>query len=345
MKQILILLLVSIICCQCQQEDIAKNGMAKDQFYFENRGATMPVYVEGNLDSRKILIMIHGGPGDGALYYNTPEATDIAEKEFAVAYWDQRAAGLSQSNTISVQLNDYTDDLKKLIYLLKNRYGDHMEIFLLGHSWGGLIVPLFLGEDNNQSLVNGWIQVDGAHNYAMNDSLTRMSLIHFGLQEIAADRHKADWQEIVDYCLSHDPTGNYDVARKINSYANDTDEYIKEIYTGWETKERVKYFIREYRYPITTFLSNGIYNNLIKEIDRQAYAEDISDNLNIITIPTLLIWGRYDFVCPIGLRDHIMNNISSTDISTMTFVHSGHNPMQNEPVAFWHSVADWVINH
>jgi pimeloyl-ACP methyl ester carboxylesterase len=345
MKKIVVVIGVALLMAACQKEEITRTGIAKDHFYFENRGATMPVYLEGNISSNKILIMIHGGPGDGALYFNTPEATDIAEKEFAIAYWDQRAAGISQGNTMSVKLNDYTDDLRKLIILLRNRYGNSKEIYLLGHSWGGLIAPLFLEEGNNQSLVKGWIQVDGEHNYAMADSLIRTSLIEFGKQEIAAERHKSDWQEIVDYCSSHDPKGNYEVSRKINGYAHDSESYIKDITEGRSTKENVKYFIREYRYPITTFLSNGVYNNLIKEIDRQAYAENVSSKLNKITLPTLLLWGKYDFVCPIGLSENISSKISSTDVNTIVFNNSGHNPMNNEPIVFWNTVTDWVKAH
>ena len=336
---------LALVFFSCQQEEITKTGIAKDHFYFENRGATMPVYLEGNISSNKILIMIHGGPGDGALYFNTPEATEIAEREFAIAYWDQRAAGISQGNTMSVNLIDYTDDLKKLILLLRSRYGNSKEIYLLGHSWGGLIAPLFLEEGNNQSLVSGWIQVDGEHNYAMADSLIRISLIEFGKLEIAADRHKSEWQEIVNYCNSHNPKDNYEVSRKINGYAHDAELYIKDITEGRSTKENVKYFIREYRYPITTFLSNGIYNVFIKEIDKQAYAENVSSKLSKITIPTLMLWGKYDFVCPIGLSEDIVSKISSTDVNLVVFDNSGHNPMSNEPVAFWNTVTNWINTH
>lgn len=342
MRKSVTLLVLASLFFSCQQEDITKTGIAKDHFYFENRGATMPVYLEGNISSNKILIMMHGGPGDGALYFNTPEATNIAEKDFAIAYWDQRAAGISQGNTMSVGHKDYTDDLKKLITLLRSRYGASQQIYLLAHSWGGLIAPLFLQEGNNQSLVSGWIQVDGAHNYPLNDSLTRASLIDFGRNEINANRHTEDWQEIVDYCVTHNPKDNYEVRNKMNSFAHDTDEYINEVN---KVKSSVKYFIKEYRYPITTFLSNGIYNNLIKQLEKQAYEEKVSDKLNMITIPTLLLWGKYDFVCPIGLGEDIANRISSTDVGTVIFNNSGHSPMQSEPVVFWNTVTTWVNTH
>jgi pimeloyl-ACP methyl ester carboxylesterase len=345
MRKSIILLALALLAFSCQQEDITKTGIAKDHFYFENRGATMPVYLEGNISSNKILIMIHGGPGDGALYFNTPEATDIAEQEFAVAYWDQRLAGITQGNNHDIDLASYADDIKKLITVLRYRYGQDKKIYLLGHSWGGLLVPLFLVEENNQSTVNGWIQVDGEHNYAMSDSLSRANLINFGNKEISEGRNSDKWQEIVNYCNANDSKNNYEVARKINGLAHRTDELIADVTIGRSTKELIKYFIREYRYPITTFLSNGVYNNFIGEIDKQAYSQNVSDRLNTITLPTLLLWGKYDFICPEGLKDDIVNNIFSGDVTTKIFEHSGHNPMSNEPVAFWNTVTNWVKTH
>lgn len=329
----------------CRKEKVQHSDIIKDHFFLENNGATMPVYVEGNINSNKILIMVHGGPGDGALYYNTDEATNIAEKEFAMVYWDQRLAGITQGNKSDVSINAYTEDLGKLIFLLRSRYGHSKKIYLIGHSWGGLLVPLFLEEGNNQSQVSGWIQVDGVHDYALNDQVIRSSLIDFGNNEIAAKHHVEDWQKIVDYCVGNDPKGNYHVGRKLNGYAHEAEDLIGEISKGKSTFKTIKYLMREYRFPITSFLSNGVYNNFIKKIDEQAYSEKVSSRLGSITLPTLLLWGKYDFVCPPAMGDEIRNNISSTDVTSKIFNNSGHNAMMNEPVAFWTAVTDWMNTH
>ena len=341
----IISLAVVLLLAGCQKEEIGKSGLVRDQFYLENDDAKMHVYLEGNISSDKILVMVHGGPGDGSLYYNIDEATNIAEKNFAVAYWDQRLAGTTQGNISNANIANYLDDLKKLIILLRHRYGQSKKIYLLGHSWGGLLVPLFLQQADNQSLVSGWIQVDGEHNYAMSDSLSRNNLIKFGEQEILAGRNAGDWQKITDYCRDHDPKNNYSVTRKINGHAHDAEDLISDITTGKTTKELIKFFIREYNYPVTTYLSNGVYSNFIKEIDKQAYAQKATENLYKIKVPTLLLWGKYDFVCPPQLADDIKARIGSTDVMTTIFNHSGHSPMFNEPTAFWQSVNQWVMGH
>jgi pimeloyl-ACP methyl ester carboxylesterase len=334
-----------LLLAGCQKEKITKTGIIKDHFYLQNGDAKMPVYLEGNISSDKILIVVHGGPGDGSLYYNTDEATDIAESEFAIAYWDQRLAGITQGNRQDVEIGNYLNDLRKLIILLRSKYGESKKIYLMGHSWGGLLVPLFIEEGNNQSMIDGWIQVDGEHNYAMSDSLSRRNLIDFGSAEISAGRHTSEWQNIIDYCNGHDSKGDYDIARNINELAHDAESLISERNAGRSTTESAKFFIRKYRYPITTYLSNGIYNNYIGKIDEQAYEQQANSRLSVITVPTLLLWGKYDFVCPPQLGTDLQNHISSTDVSLNIFNNSGHSPMFNEPVLFWSRVRDWVKAH
>ncbi len=337
---------ISVFLAGCQKKHKQPSGMVKDHFYLKNGDSKMQVYVEGNITAKKMVITLHGGPGDGSLYLNIGEANHVAEKEFAIAYWDQRLAGSSQGNIQSTDLNAYTDDLKKLVYLLRHLYGSDLKIYLLAHSWGGLIAPKFLEEPGNQALVDGWIQVDGAHDYPLNDSLTRAGLIEFGKQEIALGNNTGKWSEIVNYCESHDSKNNRRVARKINGYANETNSLIGNVNPETPSvKDRLLYFTKEYNYPQTTFLVNGLYNNLVGPVEDNAYRERVSENLAAIHTPALLLWGKYDFVCPTGLMSHLAGKISSADVTQKVFQNSGHSPMFNEPINFWTTVTLWVNAH
>jgi pimeloyl-ACP methyl ester carboxylesterase len=128
-------------------------------------------------------------------------------------------------------------------------------------------------------------------------------------------------------------------------YANQTDDLLSEVYKGTSQKELVNYFIREYQYPITTFPVNKIYNVILEKIEKQAYELNISGSLPKITIPTFLLWGKYDYVAPLGLKDNILENISSTDKSVEIFEHSGHTPMFQQPELFWQTVTGWIELH
>ena len=341
-----LILVIGLFLGSCQRDNIHTSGIIKEQFYLQNGDSKMQVYVEGNITPKKIVITVHGGPGDGSLYLNVGEVNNIAEKQLAIAYWDQRLSGSSQGNKQDKSLNSYVDDLKKLIILLKSRYGTDTKVYLLAHSWGGMIAPKFLEVPENQNMVEGWIQVDGAHNYPLNDSLSRWDLVNFGNQEIAAGRNKDQWTEIVNYCSQSDPKNDRKVAKKINTYTHETDDLIAAVNPeSPTTKERIKFLTKEYHYPLTTFLVNGIYNNIVGNVEDQAYQENIAARLNSITKPGLFLWGKYDFVCPTGLMNEISSKISSTDVTTKIFQNSGHNPMFNEPVLFWTTVTGWVLAH
>lgn len=345
LPRLLFITLIFLFMLSCKKEKIEKEGMIKDHFYLKNNSTSTQVYVEGNISSKKIVVVLHGGPGDGSLHFNLGEVNNIAEPEFAMAYWDQRLAGSSQGNSQDKRISSYVDDLKKLLLLLRHRYGEDVKLYIMAHSWGGLLAVKFL-EESDQALVNGWIQIDGVHNYPLNDSLTKAYLLNFGKQQLAAGIHTEEWNEIVNYCETHDPRGNREVSKQLNSYANRTNPWISEV--NKETPsvpERIFHLIKEYNYPMSSFLSNGIYNHLVGSVEEQAYDEHLAPALGKIHTPALLLCGKYDFVCPSGLMDELAAKISSTDVNKKIFFNSGHSPMFNEPVAFWTTIRDWVKGH
>jgi pimeloyl-ACP methyl ester carboxylesterase len=341
MKNKLLIISTIILFAGCQKEEISKT-IAHDTFFLQEKGAAMPILVHGNLASNKIMLIVHGGPGGSSIPYRSNLVKTTVETEFAVAYWDQRIAGAAQGNSSDDDISLYKEDLRKVILLLKSRYGADKKIYLMGHSWGGFLTPYFLEDGTNQDMVSGWIQVDGANSYSLNDSLTKEMLLVYGKREIAKDKNKAEWQEIVDYCNVHPYNESADVAFKLNRYASKVEKLVEEIEkinSGFNTS------LITNRFAITSQLSNIVSTAFIKKIDRQAYDVPITQNLFKIKLPTLLLWGRHDFVCPIGLKDVIKKNIKSSDISEKTFEKSGHSPMDNEPDLYWSTVVDWVKRH
>ncbi|GAB3643754.1 alpha/beta hydrolase [Spirosoma arcticum] len=129
----------------CQPEAVTRSETADETFYVQNAGAAMRVSVKGNTASNTFMIVVHGGPGGSAYFYRTDAMKTIVESEFAVVYWDQRSAGASQGRAIgTLTLIQYADDLKKVIQTLTHRYGASARVFIMGHSWGGLLTSAFL---------------------------------------------------------------------------------------------------------------------------------------------------------------------------------------------------------
>ncbi len=160
----------------------------------------MGVLVQGNTASHIFLLFVHGGPGTSSLFYNGDYISQNLEDKYALVYLDQRNAGSSQGNFNAgdLSLGQMTEDLGKAIRVIKIRYGAGSEVFLLGHSFGGLLTTAFLSVKSNESMVNGWIFVDGSHNYPLNDSLTRDMLIQVGNTNIAQKQNPAKWEKMVD---------------------------------------------------------------------------------------------------------------------------------------------------
>ena len=92
-----------------------------DTIFLENDGAYMPIEVVGNSSSSTLIVLIHGGPGSGAIMYYAKDSNfKPLEDRYQVAYFDQRLAGISQGNTDPHQLTlrEYVDDLHKIVTII-----------------------------------------------------------------------------------------------------------------------------------------------------------------------------------------------------------------------------------
>jgi proline iminopeptidase len=93
-----------------------------------------------------VIIFLHGGPGgDYRSLLRMGERFDgtrLADEYFLV-YWDQRGTGLSMRHDKDVlTLDIYTDDLNAVV----NRYAPGRQVFLIGHSWGGMYATQYINE-------------------------------------------------------------------------------------------------------------------------------------------------------------------------------------------------------
>jgi pimeloyl-ACP methyl ester carboxylesterase len=312
--------------------------MANDHFFLKSGNQHMPISVAGNMDSKKIVIILHGGPGGSAIQYRNDYVRKNVEKQFAIVYWDQRFAGNTQGNGGITDITQFKKDIKNLITLLKSNYGSDKKIYFLAHSWGGFLAPYFLTEGDNQGIINGWIQVDGAHNYYLNDSLTREMLISEGKIEISYNRNVEKWNEIVDWCMTNDFKGQKN-GEQLNKFA-----FIAESLMETVNEPNDPAFSDILQTSLMSFLSNIVASS-IRNIDSPTYEIPNSNNLFGITIPALLLWGKYDFVCPPQLADDILKNIGSNDVNKIIYQNSGHSPMLNEPEKFWNDVCNWIQAH
>ena len=336
------ILLIFLFLVSCQKEKITFGTNVSETFYLDNAGASMRLLVQGNTLSHTFLIIVHGGPGTGSYIYNTKYITYHIENKYAVVYWDQRDAGASQGNSNGNNLNlpQMTDDLKKVIELIKYRYGQNSGVFILGHSFGGLLTASFMTTAQNQSLVKGWIMVDGSHNYPLNDTLTRQMLLRVGLEQTALNIHTANWEAIINYCNAH--PGNITLAEsnQLESYGADAETYIPEV-NQFNIRSAMEAISLVDFLPITAVLLNYLYSSNAS-FNAVLDQTQFSTSLYKIVTPTLLLFGEYDFVCPKELGVDVYNRISTNDKRMVISPVSGHNFMFQDEVLFCNEVDNFM---
>jgi proline iminopeptidase len=105
----------------------------------------------GDPDSAMIVVL-HGGPG--ADYRSLLACKEFANQGYYVVFYDQRGSGLSKrhpKNSYSLQI--MYDDLSGVIS--HYRTSGNQKIFLLGHSWGGILATAYINK--YPAAVNGVI--------------------------------------------------------------------------------------------------------------------------------------------------------------------------------------------
>ena len=65
----IIISMSSLFFTGCKKEFAGLSANANEIFWVTNNGADMPVRVEGNTASHIIILIVHGGPGDGSFDY------------------------------------------------------------------------------------------------------------------------------------------------------------------------------------------------------------------------------------------------------------------------------------
>lgn len=338
-----ILFILAVLSFSCQKEEITVSTKAADVFYVSNGGATMRVLVEGNTKSNIYVLVIHGGPGTSAFIYNTPYISKNLEDKCAMVYWDQRNSGGSQGNANagSLNLDQMVEDLKKVIYVLKYRYGQDMKLYLLGHSFGGMILTDFITRPGYQEMITGLINVDSSHDYPVNDSLTRLALLKRGAYEISNGKKIRAWEKIIKYCNNHPGNFTLEVSQQLEKYASDAERYIDSVKNIDVLSSVLQSAVAD-KSPLTSIFVNLNYTE-DSRFNQELLSTRFSGLLPRITVPVLVLWGKYDFVCPLALADDFYSHISSSDKRLVVSPVSGHNMIFQDEKLFCDEVSAFVL--
>ncbi|HOO85375.1 MAG TPA: alpha/beta hydrolase [Prolixibacteraceae bacterium] len=333
MKNLFIpILLLTMILISCEKE--STNIYISDHLFLRSNKADMPIFVEGNYASKDFVIVLHGGPGDDILVFKElfGPFTDKLEENYVMVYWQQRCAGSSQGNVDSenIQLSDYVTDMEKLIILLKHQYGNDINVYLMGHSWGGALGSMFLLKDNNQMNIKGWIEICGNHDFPLTFQLEQEKIIATGKNQIAIGNNTETWNNLIEKANNCDlntiegKLAIYVLTDEAYKLMVSVDSVIINDFTTKETLDGIFF------HPYNPF--SNIVNMFAGAAVNKDYMDlSLNNDLHKIKIPSLFLYSEYDFTVPSKLGHEAFEQISTNKKEFIILYHSEHWPMRTEP--------------
>lgn len=349
MKKTLLFLFIFIsLLIGCEKTDLSN---LEDVIFVRRNGADMPAYIYGNGLSKTFVILLHGGPGGSGLQYRSGNMETWLESRYAMVYWDQRGQGMAQGNYSKTQLvlKEYSKDLEALTLVLKEKYGHDIQIFLMGHSWGGMLGTYHL-LDGYQNLYQGWIEMAGAHDIPM---LYTESIKMFNqFSDSMLDRRiETDfWLKVRDVTQFAD-TSVFDRNKSLemNRLGFKADEVLirsgfMNEYDGSSTTQSA--INKNFKDNFLTSFVSGSFTNL--KLEDEANRTALTSRLNEITIPTFMAYAELDFVVPPSLGNYSLNHLTSLDSTQKELIlypRAGHSFFEQVETTFYSDCIEFIEEH
>ncbi len=344
------------VCClvmmislpACSWNDYAPTEW-DDQFFIRRSGADLPVWIHGNRASKVFILTVHGGPilGSG-LDFRRGSYTEELEQKYAMVYWDQRHSGSAHGRFSKEQLkvDEYVRDLDFLVDVLKDKYGDDISLFLLGHSWGGMLTAKYLSTENFQNNFKGWINMSGVLDVNESDKNAIRWLDRIIQENVMMGVQVGVWEEQLEALQSIDTSTwplDFSESRDLYAIEKDVLKLVKDVLK--EEQYRSGFFRSSFLSPSATFnhISNVLtaFGSLNKDFKNQA----LTSRLNRIHLPTLLIYGKYDFSISPEVGEAIFQGISSESKELSIYEFSTHEASLTEPERFNMECIHFIETH
>ena len=237
-------------------------------------------------------------------------------------------------------LDQFVEDLDKLVDLIRYKY-NNPEFFLMGHSWGGCLGTAFLADATRESKIKGWIEVDGAHDSPKGDSLSSEYVTQYAQRQIARDIDVGFWNYALQWYAQHpnftsNQLEHYAFVEKANGYVHDpTVKREPKTFPGYSFN-----YVFNSPADVTMALTN--YNHVIKTFVISDI--DLTARMQNITLPALILWGKFDGVIPYPMAQHAFNSLGTIPSrkSIVTLPDSGHVGFYEEPELFDAAVRQFV---
>lgn len=325
-----IILLLKLSSCEK-----SNSSHINETLHVRYKGADMPAFVHGNASDDTYLLVLHGAGSFGLAFRDGPFTQNLEEK-YALVYFDQRGQSMSEGyyqkpeDVISLM----AEDVDVLTKVLKKRYGADINLFILGHSLGGMISATSL-VNHDQDQYKGWINVDGLMDAPSVSIARRGLIIDIAKAKGSQDsRLQSDWKELEEDATK---TNNYDevlrlAARTITLLKKD------DIIDQHTSRSKI------YQALVVNNPINWLTANFFNKPASQAIAMKLSlvDKIQEINLPSLWIYGSYDVSVPPSNGQAAFSKISNQDKQFYLFNESIHHPHDTEPDLFTEVVTEFI---
>lgn len=263
----------------------------------ENDGVTIWYEVLGK-SSGTPLVVVNGGPGFDHLYLRVSDAWDRLAGNRPVVMYDQRGNGRSGAlpEGASCTLLDQISDLDALRRELGREQMD-----LIGHSWGGYLVMAYAIAHPERvrrliiadSAAPKWTDTEFIFNYVYPEAMERYNRFE-SLDQVG------------------DPGANAKVLL----------EYMSMLCVSREKSDWLVAKSKEFKYA----------RSINERLNADLAPRDLGPALETLTMPTLVVTGRFDINVAPSTAWKIHKRIPGSRF--VVFENSGHLPFYEEPDAW-----------
>lgn len=287
-----------------------------DHFFIKNAGTEMPVYIKGNIESGKIILFVHGGPGSNASLVSFLPVAKELENDYAFAYWDQRGSGLSQGNpdpsTFTVE--QFVDDLDLVVEGIKLRH-KNSRIVIYGVSWGGALGSAYLSTGNYQDKITGFICMNSGHNLLEGIPKSVVFVKEYAQTQIDKGIDVDYWTEARDWCATVPDMTIKENYFKYDAYLSNTNAY------QYNPDQKLQGPEVGAMGVMSSYMSLAIFFNGDYLAKRFNILElNLSPQMAKIKVPSIVIWGRHDGVNTIEMGYDAYNSIGGPDFTDKEMV-------------------------
>jgi proline iminopeptidase len=275
------------------------------EIFFDVEGSAL-VVEDDKLHSKPVAFLIHGGPGADHTGYK-PTYSPLSQ-HLQLVYFDHRGQGRSaRGNKETYTLENNVEDMEAL-----RQYLGLDKIVVLGTSYGGMVALSYAvryPENISQLII-----VASTASYRF---LARAKQI---LAERGTPEQIAVTQRLWD--------GNFENEQQLQ-------EYFTVMGSMYSCKHDPEKAAKNWqRVILSVDAINMAFGGFLRTYD-------VVDKLHLITVPTLVIGGKHDWICAPEFSEEIAKGIPQAELQI--FENSGHSIRADEPDALLNALTKFTV--